>query len=217
MGVAERREREKRQREEQIRDAAIKVFQEKGFNGATIEEIAREAELGVGTIYLYFKTKEELYASLNLAKIKLVEEALNEIIGDQGASPEKKLELAWKSLSTIYCQSPIYIRALVHGQLQGSLQNISPDLLSSLNRTAGSIMGKLAAIFKEGIEEGRFLKVNVAALADLFWGSFTGVVGWEEAKRTTDPRKAFLEPTLGLAFKVFLKGISERGRSEGQD
>jgi hypothetical protein len=46
-------------------------------------------------------------------------------------------------------------------------------------------------------------------LADLFWGTFTGVVAWEEAKRTTDEKKAFLVPTLKLAFRVFLKGIKK--------
>ena len=209
MGTAERRQREKKLREEQIRDAAIKVFHEKGFNGATIEDIAGEAELSVGTIYLYFKNKEELYASLNYRTIELLDQTLDEILDDGKSSPEKKLERAWEFLFSIFCQSPIYIRALIHGQLQGSLQNISPELLYSLNETARSNMRKFAQIFQEGIDQGRFTQTKSAALADLFWGTFTGVVAWEEAKRTTDEKKAFLVPTLKLAFQVFLNGIKK--------
>jgi TetR/AcrR family transcriptional regulator len=44
--------------------AASKVFAERGFHGATLEQIAKEAEVAVGTLYLYFKSKEEMYLSL---------------------------------------------------------------------------------------------------------------------------------------------------------
>ncbi|MBU2551642.1 MAG: TetR/AcrR family transcriptional regulator [Proteobacteria bacterium] len=216
MGTTERRRRERRQRENQIRDAAIKVFQEKGFNHATIEAIAGEAELSVGTIYLYFKNKEELYASLNQRTIEKFDQGLDVIMADGAASPESKLERAWELLFSVFCRSPIYIRALVHGQLQGTLQDISPDLLFALNETAQRIMAKFAGILRQGMDQGSFMRAEPAALADLFWGTFTGVVSWEEAKRTTDPRKAYLEPTLKLAFRVFIQGIQERSRGGRQ-
>ena len=66
MGIQERKEREKERRKQQILVAAKRVFSEKGFNKATMEDIAQEAELSPGTLYLYFKNKEELYASLSL-------------------------------------------------------------------------------------------------------------------------------------------------------
>jgi AcrR family transcriptional regulator len=66
MGIQERKEREKERRRQQIIVAAKRVFSEKGFNKATMEDIAKEAELSPGTLYLYFKNKEELYASLSL-------------------------------------------------------------------------------------------------------------------------------------------------------
>jgi AcrR family transcriptional regulator len=66
MGIKERKEREKERRRQQIMVAAKRVFSIKNFNKATMEDIAREAELSPGTIYLYFKNKEELFASLSL-------------------------------------------------------------------------------------------------------------------------------------------------------
>ena len=60
MGIQERKEREKERRRQQIMVAAKRVFSEKGFNKATMEDIAHEAELSPGTLYLYFKNKEEL-------------------------------------------------------------------------------------------------------------------------------------------------------------
>jgi AcrR family transcriptional regulator len=63
MGIYERKQREKEQRKTEIINAARKVFSNKGFNTATMEEIASEAELSPGTLYLYFKNKEELHTS----------------------------------------------------------------------------------------------------------------------------------------------------------
>ena len=207
MGTAERRQRERRLRTRQIQEAAHKVFLEKGFYAATIEHIAREAELSIGTIYLYFKTKEELFASLNLKTIEIYDQGLDEITADPALSPEEKLRRAWALLKTVFCQSPLNIRALVHGQLQGSLQNISPGLLASLNRTGKDLLNKLAGILQEGMDRELFVRANPLALADIMWGSFTGVVTWEQAKRTTDRNKEFLDPTLELALETFIRGI----------
>ena len=59
MGIAERKEREKLQRRKDIIDAAEKVFFYRGFESATMDEIAEKVELSKGTLYLYFKSKEE--------------------------------------------------------------------------------------------------------------------------------------------------------------
>lgn len=48
-----------------IKEAARKVFEEKGYKDAKIAEIAREADVAPATIYLYFKSKRELFDSLN--------------------------------------------------------------------------------------------------------------------------------------------------------
>ena len=64
MSVAERRVREREARAELILKAALKVFARRGIKEATIEEIAQEAELGKGTIYYYFSSKEAILEEL---------------------------------------------------------------------------------------------------------------------------------------------------------
>lgn len=61
-----------------ILDAAVRVVADKGFFGATIAEIAREAGVADGTIYLYFRSKDDLLVSL-------VEDALGRILADARA------------------------------------------------------------------------------------------------------------------------------------
>ena len=68
-------------REKQIKEAALKLFSEKGFHNTTITQIADAAELGKGTIYWYWRSKEELAFSLveDMLKdfVELIEGARN--------------------------------------------------------------------------------------------------------------------------------------------
>jgi AcrR family transcriptional regulator len=65
MGTrAERKEHITEQRQQQILNAALSVFSEKGYGEATVPDIARAAGVAVGTIYNYYESKRELLASL---------------------------------------------------------------------------------------------------------------------------------------------------------
>ncbi len=64
-----RREREKLRKNQEIIEASIKVFSEKGFYGATMHDIAEVVEMGVGTLYQYFKSKDDLYYNAILYKL----------------------------------------------------------------------------------------------------------------------------------------------------
>lgn len=64
MGTLERRRREKDERRNRIIQSAEKVFLSKGYQATTMDDVAAEAELGKGTLYLYFKNKDELILAL---------------------------------------------------------------------------------------------------------------------------------------------------------
>ena len=60
MGITERKEREKLRRRADIIDAAERIFFSRGFESSTMDEVAAEAELSKGTLYLYFKSRADL-------------------------------------------------------------------------------------------------------------------------------------------------------------
>src|SRR3989442_7414361 len=88
-----RRERDRLQRRMDIFRAAERVFAEKGFHQASIEEIARAAEYGTGTVYLYFKDKEALYVELFEEKVRELIESIQ-----PGSSAKKHPLQALKQL-----------------------------------------------------------------------------------------------------------------------
>lgn len=91
MGTRERREREKKRRRDQILSSARRIFWKKGYDGATMPEIARAAELAPGTLYLYFPSKESLYAELLVEGYDLLIDALKNTL-EKSHSPRKKAE-----------------------------------------------------------------------------------------------------------------------------
>lgn len=79
MGVKERKERERRQRSNDILEAARRQFEAKGFLNTTLQDVAREAEISVGLIYRYFLSKEDIFAALALKGAKQFDRELARI------------------------------------------------------------------------------------------------------------------------------------------
>lgn len=63
-------------REEEILEAAIKIFSEKGFSAATTSEIAKEAGVAEGTIFRYFKTKKDILIKVMTKVLEILGEKL---------------------------------------------------------------------------------------------------------------------------------------------
>lgn len=80
MGVPERRQRGKVERREEILAAAERVFVRKGIMSSTMEDIAREAELSKGALYLYFQSKDELFLTIAIRALTEFEARYREAV-----------------------------------------------------------------------------------------------------------------------------------------
>jgi AcrR family transcriptional regulator len=209
MGIQERKEREKERRKQQIIVAAKRVFSKKGFNKATMEDIAKESELSPGTLYLYFKNKEELYASLSLRILYFQNIRVEQVIREKDTDPETKLQHLMDAMFDVYEFDPLVIINMFHLQSSETLRNLSPELLLEIKSVNHQVLNNVASIFQDGIDEGLFVQEHPVALADIFLSTFGGVVLWEASKNAIDPQKDFLKSTLRLAFEVFANGIKK--------
>lgn len=207
MGIEERKEREKEQRRQQIINAAERVFAAKGFSGATIENIAEEAELSPATLYLYFKNKDELYASLNLKMLKVLVEKIEDVRNRKKLSPAKKIRALENALYDVYEHDPMNVINVLRFQSSEELKNLSPELANQIKDDARKYLRAIAGIFEDGVRLGSFLDRHPVAFADIVWGLFAGLVLWEHTKKGFDPRKDFLRPTLGFAIEIISRGI----------
>lgn len=74
-----------------IIDAAVQVFAAKGFFGARVSEIAEAAGVADGTIYLYFKSKDDVLISLFEEKMQSIIERLSVMLDEHDGDPEAKV------------------------------------------------------------------------------------------------------------------------------
>jgi AcrR family transcriptional regulator len=113
MTITDRRERDKQQRRDSIVDAAERFFFSKGFPTTTIDEIAEAAELSKGTIYLYFKNKEELYVAIVQRGMHFLTDLFREAIAKSPTGKEKVRAIG-QALLTFYERHPHHFKALFY-------------------------------------------------------------------------------------------------------
>src|SRR5918911_963685 len=88
-GRGPRWRRRPEERPQQILDAALTVFGERGLAGARLEDIARRAGVSKGTIYLYFPNKEELFVEMIREKVIANLEREESRLDDGGTATEQ--------------------------------------------------------------------------------------------------------------------------------
>ncbi len=208
MGIQERKGRERERRRQQIMVAAKTVFHRNGFNKATMEDIAREAELSPGTLYLYFKNKNELYASLSLRILQYLLIRLEEVRVKEGIDSKKRLELLKESIYDVYEFDPQMFIKMFHFQSSEIFESLTAQLQNEIKVLYLKARDAIAALFQEGIENGVFIQEKSGILAEMIWAFFSGIVLLEENKKVLDNRKSDLKRNLKTAFDIFFRGIA---------
>jgi TetR/AcrR family transcriptional regulator len=116
MSTADRKEREKERRRNEIIDAAEKLFFSRGYESVTMDDIAKETELARGTLYLYFKNKDNIYIAIGIRGLKILNGLFKEgyLKGESGIEKIQSMLLAVYEFSKKY---PGYYATI--GNLQG--------------------------------------------------------------------------------------------------
>jgi AcrR family transcriptional regulator len=207
MGIPERKEREKARRKQQIIVAAKRVFTHKGFDKATMEDIANEAELSSGTIYIYFKNKNELYANMTLRVLQFLFIRLEHLHNDQKKKPEEKIAHLKKAFLDVYEFDPLVLKTLFNLQSSEAIQHLSPGLVDEIRALGRKALNKIAAIFKQGIRKGVCIDHPPQAIAAIVWSLFSGIVLWETEGHLNNRKRSYFKLQLEMAFEIFERGL----------
>jgi len=159
------------ERKRRILVSAIKVFGEKGFQNATIAEIARDAGIGDATIYEYFESKEDLLLAIPVEITKeLIPEINDHMMGIKGAF-NKLRKFIWWWLNYIE-KNPGY-GSIVLLELKTNKKYVSTEAYQ-----AARIFYRIVLdIMKEGQEEGTIKKeMNIFLARSLCVGAIEHIV-----------------------------------------
>ena len=213
MGIAERRVKEKEHRRQAILQAAKGLFFKQGFAATTMTQIAAAAELGKGTLYLYFQNKEELYISLLVEGMQLLNEIFQRTVEGVSGWEAKFTALGWAyyQYSIDYSEFFQISFQFQHGELTA---NISDDLYKHCYEEGLKSLGTLAAILEEGMAAGEIEPRDPMELTVVLWGSLTGLILLHMAK---DHRKFMPVPLKTLVadlLELDLKALKQAGAAQ---
>jgi TetR/AcrR family fatty acid metabolism transcriptional regulator len=134
----------------QIIDAAVVVIAENGYHQAQVSKIAKQAGVADGTIYLYFKNKEDILISLFQEKMGYFIEQIEEEIEGKESASEKLLILIRKHFQILASDSKLAIVT------QLELRQSNLELRKKINDVLRGYLQVVDKILLEGKESGEF-------------------------------------------------------------
>lgn len=177
MGTKERREREKLQRQNDILDAAEKVFFEKGFNVAKMDDVADAAELSKGTLYLYFKNKEELYFGLTHRALLSLTKRFKKVVDADGTGMEKMINIGNAFYAFSKEEPDFYKSIALYEMSQMEATEEGERVMQRCHETAKTVMELVATPLVQGIKDGTIRKdVHPVKTAFLLQGLSNGLI-----------------------------------------
>jgi AcrR family transcriptional regulator len=176
MGIAERREREKEQRGNDIIDAAEKVFFSKGWLIATMDDVAEAAELSKATLYLYFKNKEDLYAAILVRGSEILHGMFQEAVEENKTGLEQIAAIG-RAYMMFHENHAEYYDAMMYFDAKGFDTCEDCDYARKCDEYRNRIMGLVAKAVQNGIEDGTLRgDLDPAITAVLLWAQSSGVL-----------------------------------------
>ncbi|WP_313427808.1 TetR/AcrR family transcriptional regulator [Siminovitchia terrae] len=134
----------------QIIEAAVVVIAENGYHQAQISKIARQAGVADGTIYLYFKNKEDVLISVFQEKMAMFVETINEGIAGKETALEKLLVMFESHFKILSADKKLAIVT------QLELRQSNKDLRFKINEVLKDYLSVLESILEYGKERGEF-------------------------------------------------------------
>lgn len=205
MSVATRKEKEKLQRRNAILRAAGALFSEKGYQNATVEEIAEAADLSKGTVYLYFTSKDELYVTVVLESFQMFDATLHRIT-------ESDLEIAEKGRALFlafvdHCMNHNgYFHVAEYFLTENARRNLPPDLIEELSAHTARLLEYVAGLVAEGQDKGIIRSdMDPHTFAVVAWRTATGLIelalAGDEAGRRAGSYPALFEQAIDLLIQ----------------
>jgi len=217
MSILERKEREKEHRKEEILDAAQRVFFEKELATATMDEIAERAELSKGTLYLYYKSKEDMYLGVLMRGMEELH-AKYERIGLSEISTVEKLEKLETSYIDYFYKNRKFFRMTNFLQSPHFHKQVSDEMKQSCDAEGQKVWNVIDSVLQHGVEEGVLRSdFNPVELGVIIWSNMTSLLSRldNEGESWKKRFNIDLEHTLEISNRLLFEAIlTDRGRIE---
>jgi len=208
MGVKERKGRERLQRKGQIVDAARQLFLENGFLNVTMNEIAKATELSTGTLYLYFKNKEDIFGALAAIGAVKLDEVIEKALSRKDPLDETNITKFIREYLDIYNDYGCYFDVLLLNYRGKGSVNLSDGYAKTIKEQTEKTLMRAIQFFSSTVGERAVDVERAKRLTLAFWSSLLGMsqlvnIGQKKLlpKELVD---ATIETAAGLLHSAFI-------------
>ncbi len=188
---------------ERILRAAAELFAGKDYHRVLIDEVARSAEVGKGTVYRHFKTKEDLFVAVLSYAVDLATERLRAKI-ERASDPVEQLRVACKQALRFFRENGHLFHVLNHAKALRCAKG-----RADLNEKRKALRHFVEGVLVDGREERVFDLADAAFASTILWGMIRTAL-------RTSPDDAPLDEVSDKIVALFTKGILRRG-TDGPD
>ena len=178
------KEAEKQQKRAQILDAARALFTEFGYRSVSVAEIAQRAQVAKGTVYLYFRDKEEMFLTL----VREFETEMKQFVGEVEA---RNLTLT-DELHTVIYNLLKYRRdqKFLYRVMREALEMRTPLALRVTDILDGEISGYIEQKLRDAVAQGQIRPCNPQVFSFLILRIYSALAfEWEENHPPLDERQ----------------------------
>ncbi|HTM19030.1 MAG TPA: helix-turn-helix domain-containing protein [Kofleriaceae bacterium] len=172
--VARRRDRERGQRRDSILRAAERVFADRGFAQTTMDQVAEAAELSKGTLYLYFKNKDDLFIGLSNCMIEQFLERFEAVLAEGGTGIDM-VERMLRAYGELVAGNPDHFRTTVVWMVSGQEEDHSTPEFKAHRAKVSRLVGAMVEAMKRGQRDGSIRRdISVEQTAFQVWSGALG-------------------------------------------
>jgi len=187
-----------------ILEAAARLMQHKSFKDLSMDDLAQEAGVAKGTLYLYFRSKGDIYLSLLMKGVSGLANLINEVKINIKDSARQMIETILDTSLKLMKDSPFFGNIPILALPGSTPEEIEEGLKRDFFPKLEDVKRVLTTIFKQGIKKREFRKLDPQRLAGVFLHllEYCFVHSLLLAEHPTDP-----EAEIPFVKDLFFKGI----------
>jgi TetR/AcrR family transcriptional regulator, cholesterol catabolism regulator len=207
-GQIGRRERKKLEVERRIRESALRLFREKGYEATTVEEIAERADVAKGTFFNHFPRKDSLLEAIAMDVLEEVRLDLGPVAGWTGTGREQ-LRRLFLRLAKAEAEDPELSKVMIIENMRNFWLREEQDPIHLEFRNT------IEAVLARAVERGEFRRdVDTGLGARLLEAAYvTTVVEWLKVRGTEEA----LREELMAKFDIVFRGMGASTAAGGKD
>ena len=191
------------ERKEQILEAALEEFSQKGFSGTKISDIVKRAEISQGLLYHYYKSKGALY-------LAVIEKSIDSsmILAETVAQYNLK---GWNAISAMTEWIIQWLKSGGEGKLrfffmqQAAMLKPMPEGVKQALIKSNIMSEVMASLIKEGQDEGKVIDGDPLKIASIYWSLIQGIIMNQVVAENIGFEVKDILPEVSMILKIIKK------------